>query len=67
MNNLFTVHRLTQFHAQYKYLLMAHNYEAYRSLGNLLGTFDGEDIQALADEYIFGLMTALKKACFSQK
>ena len=56
-----TVHRLTQFHAQYKYLLMAHNYEAYRSLGNLLGTFDGEDIQTLADEYILGLMTALKK------
>ena len=55
------VHRLTQFHAQYKYLLMAHNYEAYRSLGNLLGTFDGEDIQTLADEYILGLMTALKK------
>jgi len=52
---------LTQFHAQYKYLLMAHNYEAYRSLGNLLGTFDGEDIQTLADEYILGLMTALKK------
>lgn len=56
-----TVHRLTQFHAQYKYLLMAHNYEAYRNLGNLLGTFDGHDIQALASDYILGLMTALKK------
>jgi uncharacterized protein YbgA (DUF1722 family)/uncharacterized protein YbbK (DUF523 family) len=55
------VHRLTQFHAQYKYLLMAHNYEAYRNLGNLLGTFDGHDIQALASDYILGLMTALKK------
>ena len=62
-----TVHRLTQFHAQYKYLLMAHNYEAYRNLGNLLGTFDGEDINALANEYILGLMTALKKPASRKK
>ncbi|KGJ98326.1 YbgA family protein [Pseudoalteromonas sp. ND6B] len=56
-----TVHRLTQFHAQYKYLLMAHNYQAYRDLGNLLGTFVGDDVNALADEYILGLMNALKR------
>ena len=56
-----TVHRLTQFHAKYKYLLMAHNYQAYKDLGNLLGTYDGADYDALADEYILGLMTALKK------
>jgi len=56
-----TVHRLTQFHAQYNYLLMAHNYQAYRDLGHLLGTYLGDDINALADEYILGLMTALKR------
>jgi uncharacterized protein YbbK (DUF523 family) len=56
-----TVHRLTQFHAKYKYLLMAHNYQAYKDLGNLLGTYDGTDYEALADDYISGLMTALKK------
>jgi uncharacterized protein YbgA (DUF1722 family)/uncharacterized protein YbbK (DUF523 family) len=56
-----TVHRLTQFHAKYKYLLMAHNYQAYKDLGNLLGTYDGADYEALADDYILGLMTALKK------
>jgi uncharacterized protein YbgA (DUF1722 family)/uncharacterized protein YbbK (DUF523 family) len=56
-----TVHRLTQSHAQYKYLLMAHNYQAYRDLGHLLGTFVGDDVNALADEYILGLMTALKR------
>ncbi|TGE84941.1 hypothetical protein C7Y70_05180 [Pseudoalteromonas sp. KS88] len=56
-----TVHRLTQFHAKYKYLLMAHNYQAYKDLGNLLGTYDGDDYEALADKYILGLMTALKK------
>ncbi|WP_404343923.1 YbgA family protein [Pseudoalteromonas mariniglutinosa] len=56
-----TVHRLTQFHSQYKYLLMAHNYEAYRSLGNLLGTYVGEQIDTLAQQYITGLMNALKK------
>ncbi|MGB1302064.1 MAG: YbgA family protein, partial [Pseudoalteromonas tetraodonis] len=42
-------------------LLMAHNYQAYRDLGNLLGTFVGDDVNALADEYILGLMTALKR------
>ncbi|MGO2075236.1 MAG: YbgA family protein [Pseudoalteromonas sp.] len=56
-----TVHRLTQFHARYKYLLMAHNYQAYRKLGNLLGTYESDDITSLADEYISGLMSALKK------
>lgn len=56
-----SVHRLTQFHASYKYLLMAHNYQAYRTLGNLLGTFNGDDINNLANEYISGLMSALKK------
>jgi uncharacterized protein YbgA (DUF1722 family)/uncharacterized protein YbbK (DUF523 family) len=56
-----TVHRLTQFHAQYKYLLMANNYQAYRDLGNLLGTFVGDDVNALADEYILGLMNALRR------
>lgn len=55
------VHRLTQFHAQYKYLLMAHNYQAYRDLGHLLGTFLGDDVTELADKYILGLMNGLKK------
>lgn len=56
-----TVHLLTQFHSRYKYLLMAHNYKGYRELGNLLGTYVGDDITALADEYILGLMRALKR------
>ncbi|MFP3373699.1 DUF1722 domain-containing protein, partial [Pseudomonas sp. SIMBA_068] len=56
-----SVHHLTQFHAKHKYLLMAHNYQAYRELGKLLGTYAGDDINALADEYILGLMTGLKK------
>lgn len=56
-----TVHKLTQFHSKYKYLLMAHNYQAYRDLGKLLGTFVDENVDALADEYILGLMTALKR------
>ncbi|MFK3859670.1 YbgA family protein [Pseudoalteromonas rhizosphaerae] len=56
-----TLHRLTQFHAQYKYLLMAHNYQAYKDLGNLLGTYVGDDFEQLADDYIAGLMAALKR------
>lgn len=61
MQEPITVHHLTQFHAKHKYLLMAHNYQAYRDLGNLLGTYDGNDLAALAQTYISGLMAGLKK------
>lgn len=56
-----SAHRLTTFHSLHKYLLMSHNYQAYRDLGRLLGSIEGDDIEAIADEYILGLMNALKK------
>ncbi|PAV71505.1 hypothetical protein WR25_16092 [Diploscapter pachys] len=42
---------LTRFHARYKYLLMAHNPQAYRSLGRLLGSLNRDDDPAhIADK-----------------
>ncbi len=55
-----TAHKLIQFHSQYKYMLMSHDYERYRELGRLLGDNDG-DIGTLAKNYISGLMKALSK------
>jgi uncharacterized protein YbgA (DUF1722 family)/uncharacterized protein YbbK (DUF523 family) len=54
-----TAHRLTQFHARYKYLLMAHDPEGYRKLGPLLAQ-KSDDIDALAAQYQIGFMTVLK-------
>ncbi|MBQ4810660.1 DUF1722 domain-containing protein [Pseudoalteromonas luteoviolacea] len=52
---------LTDFHAKHKYLLMSHNYSAYRTLGRLLAEGDPKECDVLALEYISGLMEALKK------
>ncbi|MDK1287885.1 YbgA family protein [Pseudoalteromonas umbrosa] len=54
-------HMLTEFHAKHKYLLMSHNYAAYRKLGRLLAEGDPKEPMLVADEYIAGLMAALKK------
>lgn len=58
-----TRHRLLEFHARYKYLLMAHSPAHYKSLGNLLGSMTkGDDLDLLAASYFSELMTALKKS-----
>ena len=54
-----TKHKLTTFHSQYKYTVMSHDLIAYKNLGQLLARAD-IPLQELADEYILGLMTALK-------
>lgn len=54
-----TKHKLIQFHSKYKYTLMTHDLVAYKSLGRLLGSAD-IPLEQLADEYILGLMNALK-------
>ncbi|TKB50592.1 DUF1722 domain-containing protein [Ferrimonas sediminicola] len=55
-----TLQALYQFHARYKYLLMAHNPEIYRSLGQALG-----QVEAITTEfeqfYEAQLMSALKR------
>ncbi len=55
-----TRHGLTQFHARYKYLLMAHSPVHYKTLGNLLGNMGHTDPQELGPRYFSELMAALK-------
>jgi uncharacterized protein YbgA (DUF1722 family) len=52
---------LTDFHSRYKYLLMAHNPEQYKVLGNLLGNMGHTDPKELGARYFSELMAALKK------
>jgi uncharacterized protein YbgA (DUF1722 family)/uncharacterized protein YbbK (DUF523 family) len=52
-------HKLTTFHAQYKYTLMSHDLIAYKQLGRLLASADIA-VEEMAEQYISGLMTALK-------
>lgn len=51
-------HKLLQFHARYKYLLMAHSPKWYRELGPLLA--DIQDLEKTSEAYFDGFMTALK-------
>ncbi|MDN5673462.1 MAG: DUF1722 domain-containing protein, partial [Pseudomonas sp.] len=52
---------LTEFHARYKYLLMAHHPVQYKTLGNLLGSLGKQDPMGIALQYFSELMKALKK------
>jgi uncharacterized protein YbgA (DUF1722 family)/uncharacterized protein YbbK (DUF523 family) len=53
---------LVGFHARYKYLLMAHNPHAYRTLGKLLGSMTrDDDPQQLGPRYFSQLMQALRR------
>lgn len=53
---------LIRFHARYKYLLMAHNPQAYRGLGRLLGSMSRDDDPAqLGPRYFSQLMQALRR------
>jgi uncharacterized protein YbgA (DUF1722 family)/uncharacterized protein YbbK (DUF523 family) len=54
-----TKHKLMNFHSQYKYMLMSHDLVAYKTLGQLLGKGDMA-LDEMAQQYITGLMTALK-------
>lgn len=50
---------LVDFHTDHKLLVMAHSQAAYRDLGRLVARAGAADLDALAAEYIHGLMTAL--------
>ena len=53
---------LVRFHARYKYLLMANNPQAYRTLGRLLGTMSrDDDPQEIGPRYFSELMQALRR------
>jgi uncharacterized protein YbgA (DUF1722 family)/uncharacterized protein YbbK (DUF523 family) len=53
-------HALTEFHARYKYQLMANNPPQYKALGHLLGTMANSDVQDIGAHYFSRLMAALK-------
>lgn len=52
---------LTEFHAKYKYLLMANNPVQYKALGQVLGNMANEDPAEVGPRYFSQLMDALKK------
>jgi len=52
--------KMQSFHAQHKYLLMAHNPTLYYKLGPMLGGDKTLSIEALADQYIALFMEVLK-------
>lgn len=53
---------LIRFHSRYKYLLMAHNPQAYRDLGKLLGSMRrDDDPQVVGPRYFSLLMEALRR------
>lgn len=53
--------RLTDFHARYKYTLMAHSPQDYAALGRLLATAGKQDPVQLGQVYFAGLMQALQR------
>lgn len=56
-----SLHRLTNFHARYKYLLLATNPDQYRALGKLLGSLNKHDLAEIAPRYFSALMVALQR------
>ena len=61
-----TKHALTNFHSKHKYMVMSHDLVAYKQLGRLLAHAD-MPVEDMAQEYIHGLMTALKKKATRKK
>ena len=51
---------LVAFHTRHKLAVMAHGTEYYRALGRLVAAAGSRPIRELADEYIAGLMDALR-------
>lgn len=56
----FSLGRLVDFHTRHKLLVMAHSVEHYRSLGRLVATASGMSADILRQQYLSGLMEALR-------
>ncbi|MFK7733745.1 MAG: YbgA family protein [Pseudomonadales bacterium] len=56
----FTASGLLDFHRRHKFLLLAHDQNAYRSLGPKLANLATADISALAEEYIVEFMAGMR-------
>jgi uncharacterized protein YbgA (DUF1722 family)/uncharacterized protein YbbK (DUF523 family) len=61
-----TKHKLTTFHSQYKYTVMSHDLVSYKELGQLLARSDIA-LEDMAEQYISGLMQALKTMATRKK
>lgn len=59
--NGLTAHKLVEFHADHKYLIMAHSQETYRQLGRMVAEAGKAELEPLADTYAAELMAALKR------
>ncbi|KZZ46257.1 MAG: DUF523 and DUF1722 domain-containing protein [Saccharospirillaceae bacterium] len=57
----FSAKDLIGFHARYKYLVMAHSQQYYKSLGHLLSDLSKAKLHTIAEEYFKQLMAALAK------
>ncbi|MBW8191932.1 DUF523 and DUF1722 domain-containing protein [Neiella marina] len=56
-----TSDKLIKFHSRYKFLVMANHQTSYRTLGQLISDLSSNSLDDVADEYITGLMYALKQ------
>lgn len=54
--------KLTDFHARYKYLLMAHNQQETRRMGRYLATSHAFSLKQRCEEYLQQLMSCLSKS-----
>lgn len=52
---------LIEFHSRHKFQLLAHCQKTYRRLGPLLADLKSGSLEAIAEEYIDGVMLAMKK------
>jgi len=62
-----TPRALVGFHTRHKLALMAHGTEPYRALGRLIAEAGRRPIRELADEYISGLMQALRQRATARR
>lgn len=56
-----TAKKLIDFHASYKYTLMAHDPQSHSSLGRMLADLSSEDLVELGERYFQALMESLTK------
>ena len=56
-----TSSRLIDFHSRHKYLLLAHDPQAYRRLGRMLANLGNCELQTLANDYFADLIVSLKR------
>lgn len=56
-----SVVKLQAFHADHKYLVMAHNQSAYKRMGKMLADITEESVKVVSCLYMDELMTALKQ------